>query len=213
MMSGTKHITIVLLVTIILLPALSARAGWLVYHKPAFKGQLVDIDTKQPINGAIVVVVYMKHALGLGSGTISSILEIKEAVTGKDGAFAVPAYTTVIQPFSWEVPCIFIIYKPGYARIDDFGLENVLLGKVDKDLEMSPFWNRHLKIRYLTSRVVEIPKVTSKDERKWSIPSLPSYELLESQHKLIEIISQEDEFLGFEKSDPYKTRSLMHNRR
>lgn len=170
MINITKLTIITFLVAAILFPALSAQAGWLIYHKPEFRGKVVDIDTKEPIEGAVVVAIYRKRTMGLGAGTISSIIEIKEALTDKDGLFRIPSYTTVIQPFSWEIPCTFIVYKSGYARAEDFGLESILIGKTTKDLEISASWDKDIKFRYLISGVIELPRVTTRQERLRALP-------------------------------------------
>ena len=79
-------------------------AGWLIYHKPAFKGKVIDAETKEPIEGAVVVVVYKKHSLISGpGGGYSSVIKVKEILTDKNGEFYFPSYTTVIQPNSIAV--------------------------------------------------------------------------------------------------------------
>jgi hypothetical protein len=89
----------------------SARADWILYHKPEFSGKIIDIDTKVPIEGLVVGVQYQKATLGLGAGQITSIINVQEALTGKDGNFKIPTYTTLIQPFSWKIPTTCIIFQ------------------------------------------------------------------------------------------------------
>ncbi|MBI5674216.1 MAG: carboxypeptidase regulatory-like domain-containing protein [Nitrospirae bacterium] len=89
--------------------------AWLTYHKPEFKGQVINAETKQPIDGAVVVAVYNKATMGVGAGSMSSVINIRETLTDKDGMFRIPSYTTLIQPFSWEISASFIIFKPGYG--------------------------------------------------------------------------------------------------
>jgi hypothetical protein len=38
-----------------LLSAATCNASWIVFHKPEFKGKIVDIDTNESIEGAVVV--------------------------------------------------------------------------------------------------------------------------------------------------------------
>ena len=76
-----------------------SNAGWLIYHKPEFKGKVIDAETKEPIEGAVVVVVYNKHSLLSGpGGGYSSVIKVKEALTDQNGEFHFPSYTTMIQP-------------------------------------------------------------------------------------------------------------------
>ncbi len=108
---------IMLMLPIVVMPA-SSKAGWLIYHEPIFNGKILDIDTKQPIEGAVIVVEYNKATIGLGAGSISSIINLRETLTDKEGNFHIPSYSTFIQPFSWQIPATVIIFKPGYASLE-----------------------------------------------------------------------------------------------
>ena len=104
-------------ITIILFLTNSAFAGWLIFHRPAFKGRVIDADTKEPIQGAVVVAVYQKHPMISGpAGGSSSIIKIKETLTDEKGEFFLSSYTTIIQPLAMEWDTEFIIYKPGYGK-------------------------------------------------------------------------------------------------
>lgn len=101
--------------------ATSSEAGWLIYHKPEFKGKVIDAETKEPIEGAVVVVVYNKHTLISGpGGGYTSVIKVKETLTDKNGEFYFSPYTTLIQPNSVEDTAEFIIYKPGYKSSAEF---------------------------------------------------------------------------------------------
>ena len=65
-MTTTKSIIFGLL--IIVLMGASSEASLLVYHKPEFKGRVLDAETKEPIEGAVVVVNYAKQRLVSGPG-------------------------------------------------------------------------------------------------------------------------------------------------
>jgi hypothetical protein len=190
-----------------------SQAGWLIYHEPEFKGTILDYDTKQPIEGAVVVAVYKKATMGLGAGSISSIINVREALTDKEGNFRIPSYTRLIQPFSWQIPTTFIIFKPGYACLE--------LGKFyftaeeTREQELPWLWNQEIKFKLRAHSVIELPKLNTRDERKKNIPSLPSWDsLLEKQENLIRLINEEEASLGMERSDPYKTReSILHGGR
>ncbi|MBI4653547.1 MAG: hypothetical protein HY752_00875 [Nitrospirae bacterium] len=144
----------------------SSEAGWLIYHKPAFKGKIIDIETREPIEGAVVVAIYYKYPIISGpAGGSSSIIDIREILTDKNGEFYIPPYTTIIQPLSEEDMANFIIYKPGYANIGELNLEGYFSGKETKDQEGTLFWNKELKFRLLANGVVELPKLMTWEER------------------------------------------------
>lgn len=169
-----------------------ASADWLIYHKPAFEGQILDAETKQPIEGAIVVALYNKRTMGLGAGTLSSVINIRETFTNKDGRFSIPSYTTFIQPFSWSVNTTFIIYKPGYVSIDGMNLEDFFAGrKVGRASQELPwFYNKTLVVRLRSPNIVELSAVKTKEERVRTIPARDP-ELRKMAPDLIRIINDE----------------------
>ncbi len=76
-----KNVLIIFfLISIFIFNASISHAGWLIYHKPEFKGKVIDTETKEPIEGVVVVAIYQKHPIisGPGGGS-SSIINIKEA--------------------------------------------------------------------------------------------------------------------------------------
>lgn len=177
----SARLAVILMVAAIILNFTESRcfADWLIYHKPAFEGQILDGNTKEPIEGAVVVALYNKRTIGLGAGTLSSVINIRETLTDKEGRFRIPSYTTLIQPFSWDAPANFIIYKPGYVAVDDLydrDLEGLfsekMVGMQGQEFEWLD--NKLLSFRYRSPNIVELPKPTTREERIRSLPSIPS---------------------------------------
>jgi len=144
--------------------AASSEAGWLIYHEPEFNGKILDIETKQPIEGAVVVVEYKKKTMGIGA-SMSSMFDVRETLTDKDGKFHFSPYTTLIQPFSWQIPTGFVIFKPGYASLK-LG-SGYFTGEVTKEQEGT--WPNLelevLKYRLRGSGTVELPKLVTRGQR------------------------------------------------
>ena len=114
-------ITFFIWALILALDVSQSYAGWLVYHKPEFKGIVIDAETKAPIEGAVMVVEYYTQPLITGpAGGSSSVMKVKETLTDKKGEYDFPPYTTLIQPNSIEDHAEFIIYKPGYKSSAEF---------------------------------------------------------------------------------------------
>lgn len=143
----------------------SACGSWLIYHKPEFSGKVIDAETKEPLEGAVIVAVYNKEIMSLGAGKLSSIINVREALTNKDGMFRIPSYTTIIQPFSWAYAVTFNIFKPGYASVDGLNLETNLSQEVGKDVELPWRYNKDLKFRF-APRLIGLPKVKTREERQ-----------------------------------------------
>lgn len=118
---------------------------WMGYHKPAFQGKVIDAETKEPIDGAVVVVIYKKYPIISGPGGGSqSIMDIKETLTNAKGEFNFPSYTTIIQPFSIEGSADFIIFKPGYGSFPDGRVSPPKMWLHDVPPGNSRYWDRNL---------------------------------------------------------------------
>jgi hypothetical protein len=166
----------------------------MVYHKPAFKGKVIDAETKEPIEGAVVVVTYSKTT-HLPPEAYSSVINVRETLTDKNGEFYIPSYMTIVQPLSSEEWARFIIFKPGYGSFPDWRISppKLMLSKVpygnywygERDLTfeeffsgevgtVKEFWGREIfsnekpqKIK-LTFGLVELPKLKTREEREKS---------------------------------------------
>lgn len=171
-------------------------ASWLIYHKPEFKGRVIDADTKEPIEGAVAVVVYKKHTLISGpGGGYASVVSVKETLTDKNGDFYFPSYTTLIQPNSIEDYAEFIIYRPGYGSLPSFiapeqrirppiglslgDLETFFSKEIgsqgEVEISVITIGNRtEWKSVKLTFGIVELPKLKTREERLKAQPSAPT---------------------------------------
>jgi hypothetical protein len=191
---------------ILVFTALPACGSWLVYHKPEFKGRLIDAETKQPIEGVVVVAMYRSHPIISGpAGGSSSIIHVKEALTDARGEFHIPSYTTLIQPNSYEDRTDFIIYKPGYAsyprrwqepRIYPFdycGPEILFSKEIGAKGEIR---NRGQVIPIMYG-LAELPRLEGKEQRLRAVPSTNPAELSPEDIPLLyEAINKERKRFG-----------------
>lgn len=147
----------------------TCHASWLIYHKPEYRGRVVDIDTGQPIEGAVVIAKYEKETFAPPVEPKSSVIHVKETLTDKDGRFVFPSYITIIQPFSWSYDVSFLIFKPGYLCYGWSVLEDMFSGKDDAVVERNPIWNKKIKYRFDVSGTILLPKITSYEDRSNSL--------------------------------------------
>lgn len=209
-----KLSTLILVIASILLTSGRSEAIWPIFHQPAFNGRILDIETRRPIEGAVVVVIYNQRLLGSGKGESSSIINVKEALTDKDGKFHIPAYTTVLATlFTKQDSTTFLIYKPGYASVT-LGLKMHFSGGGVADREIAPWDDPVLsgkyRIRLRTPGIVELPRLQTKDERLRSMPELPDkLDHLARQKELIRLINEERKDLGEPEMDPYRERRVL----
>jgi len=163
-------------------------SGYLLFHKPAFRGKVIDAETKKPIEGAVVVAIYNKKVFAVHEMS-SSVINAKEALTDKKGKFYFPSYSTImLGPFSYEHYATFIIYKPGYGRLPHNRIHS--LSRVSLDQKETYFlaenfgkpgeipvrtvgtWN-YTKQK-VTFGLVELPLLKTRKDRLNAIPGRPT---------------------------------------
>ena len=195
-----KHlIASIISVTIIVSFTVSAFAGWLIYYKPAFKGKVIDAESKEPIEGAVVVVLYTKHVYG-PSGGYGSVIKIREILTDKKGEFSFPSYTTVIHPISREDFADFIVYKPGYGNFPNSQVSPPTFVDWEKffseDYGTTKIVRKRSKSATVTFGVVELPRLTTRKERLRAIPAAPTDFGLKELPLLFKALNEETKRFG-----------------
>lgn len=135
---------------------LSACATPLTYSAKEIQGQIVDADTNQPIEGAIVVAQWVLFEGGIGHGGHKGRLHIHETVTDKNGRYFIPAWGPKTHPPMTELddrdPEILIFksqYEPktlynnvmreGSVRVSDWDRKAVKLMRAKRSLEDQAF--------------------------------------------------------------------------
>ena len=193
--------TYFIFIVIILTVNTTSFASWLIFHKPAFRGKVIDTQTKEPIEGAVVVVMYKTDPIisGPGGGS-SSLIKIKETLTDEKGEFYFSSYTTIIQPNSIEDHAGFLIYKPGYMSIPDAVTTQLNMSLPNKEkfflaeyfgkpaeIVHEPFGKRKIEVakqkngkQKLTFGLIELPRLKTREERLRAIPSSPTGRIKDS---------------------------------
>lgn len=94
-------------------------------HGETFKGKVIDADTKEPIEGAVVVAEWIKERAGI-AGPITFLKDVKETLTDKNGEWVIKGprgrkggnitaiFTFITFTYSTRPP-VFIVFKPGYC--------------------------------------------------------------------------------------------------
>jgi hypothetical protein len=184
--------------------------GWIIYHKPAFHGRVIDAETKEPIEGAVVVAIYeafpIIHMPGGGS---NKRIGVQETLTGKKGNFHIPSYTTIIFPFWARAGVDFVIYKPGYGswpglnvrpieKMSRWAVEHFFstkqIGEPGTIVEKWEEWEKY----DVTFGVVELPKLKTWEERTRSMGSADLHREFSTKKikNLMRLINEERKNLG-----------------
>jgi len=99
---------------LIALIILSLQTGCLyaVRHDGPYHGKVVDEQTREPIEGAVVLGWWNVHHFGLGGG-YGTYHDAKEVLTDKNGEFTIPGQG--LRILSSLEPMDFLIFKAGYT--------------------------------------------------------------------------------------------------
>ncbi len=93
----------------------TSHAGF-IFHKPAYHGKIIDHETKEPLEGVVVIVIYSTtDVIGGPGGPSSRDIGARETLTDENGFFTIPSYTAMVSPIARADGTKFIIFKPGYS--------------------------------------------------------------------------------------------------
>lgn len=150
-----------------------------------YYGKVIDSDTKEPIEGAAVLVVSYTEEYG-PAGAITRFADAIETVTDKNGEFKIPPYrVTVFRPLQgWDKYGYFTIFKPGY-------------GCYPSHKYAGPMFIPNGTLPVNEHVIIELPKLSTRLERIESTHcSPPSYIPYLKANKFIDLINKENKSLG-----------------
>lgn len=175
-----KRLSLISFTLMILIFPTYSHAGWLLYSKPEFRGRVIDAETKVPIEGAVVVVLYEKWEFGGPGGGNTLPMDAKETLTDQNGEFYFPSYRSLIGPLSRVSDVSFIIFTPGYksitriegTKIPDeryFSISKDMIGK-DGEIKYVDHFGALITWRGFIG-VVELNRDRTREERQKARPS------------------------------------------
>lgn len=171
-----------------------------IFSRPdrTYSGRAIDADTKKPIEGAVVVVSWLKARATL-AGDDTNFYDVKETLTDKEGRWTIEGHEGNCDKILHStlkligISCIrepsFIVFKPGYCSWSSrsFGL--------DVCKKMKPGG----KGGFLRGEDTELPKLTNKEDRIRVLPScITGKNAIEKQKEFIRVINDESKNLGLE---------------
>jgi hypothetical protein len=173
-----------------------------------FRGKVIDADTKQPIEGAVVVVSWSEER-ATPAGPTSRLKDVKETLTDKNGMWTIEgpkggnvgdikAIFSFLTGTYFTNPPQFIVFKPSYCS-----------WPVGFDIDackrkIKPEGNN----KVAEGVTVELPRATSREDRKHSLPS-PFHKdgngsFYSKQGAFIKLINEESRNLGLSEYDDLK---------
>jgi len=175
--------------------------GWLIFHERSFKGKVIDAETKEPIEGAVIVAQYYIRVL-VPTGSHSILTDLQEALTGKNGEFSIPSLTRFIHPLGTGDKTFFLVWKPGYKKeeIRDSHFFTKEPGTVE-DLAVQT--EKGFEMKSVRLGIVELKKVKTMEERRKEIPTrVGEFPDFRKQKEFIRLINEERILFGFK---PFET--------
>ena len=154
-----------------------------------WKGKVMDVETKEPLEGAVVLAVW-ERVYRTPYGPSSYFYEAKEVVTNKGGVFEVPSYTPInlLPIISNMRGPLFTIFKPGYGSVNGMALGGYFTGKAQEEQDFNLDGKRY---RYAPG-VIELPRLKTMEERKRGQPSpVGGKNDWKKQQELIKALRQE----------------------
>lgn len=192
---------IALLVTWLVCPQESqAASGWIFYWDGSYHGKVIDAETKEPIEGAVVVATYAVSCYRIVQQNAKAV-GVQEALTQANGEFRIPSYWTVTTPECWPRFTSFTVFKPWYHT---FPVSAAFIGKGLDPRVYSPE-NPTLKRSediFRAGAIIELPPIkTAKDLRE--IDVFFSLDISPFKHKLPHLKRLEEELMVLKyPSDP-----------
>lgn len=104
--------------------AVAACAASGLYSDGPFRGKVVDAETRQPLEGTVVLAVWYKiPPIGGPGGPRSQFYDAQEVLTDAGGEFTLSGVRGFF-PLSEILGPVFIIFKPGYGSFPRFAPSN-----------------------------------------------------------------------------------------
>lgn len=161
-------------VSVIALPLLLLAASAPAYEPtgpPPLTSQVVDAETGQPLEGAVVLVYWTRCWPSPGGWAGCTFYDAEETVTGPDGRYRIRSRFTYTIPLITQVRFAeLVIFKPGYGPFQ---------WRLSGDTE-----------------VMALPPLKTREERLEKLVTSPGFVPAEYQKRLLEAIRRERAYLG-----------------
>lgn len=151
-----------------------------------YLGRVVDAQTGEPLEGAVVLIHFNTKEYTLGGGPRSSFVDALEVLTDEKGEFTIPAYRAWVFrfPHQWDCYAHITVFKPGYAA---YPMSEYVDPKFIPTYSIPPS-------EYL---IIDIPKLRSFEDRRLNLGAIiPVGVPSKKMRKLANLIQIERQHLG-----------------
>lgn len=178
---------------------LTFGCGWIMYLDRGYQGTIIDADTKEPVESAVVVAVYSadcSRPIGIHTKTLGA----RETLTDANGAFRTPLFWAISTPDCFKSFTKFTVFKGGYGYSHDAYLFHLPINNRPPFYKVPtnyiPFDRSYDLVEDLFRKgvIIEFPRLKTTEERKKAMPHV-EWELRKDMPELIKALDAEDEYL------------------
>src|SRR5882762_4876870 len=127
-----------------------------------WQAQVVSAETKQPLEGVVVLAWWTKHVRSFG-GPSEEYRDSQEVLTDKDGRFTIASrWFFSLNPLVFFRGPFFFLFKPGYGYFRWPGFEGSEEWPKEKQKELGTA----AKLLQLDGIVLEVPRLESIEQRR-----------------------------------------------
>jgi hypothetical protein len=180
----TAIVAMVLMVSV-LSPACSLAAG-------PWKGQVVDGETRKPLEGVVVLALWFKRYPGLHGPTIGQYYDSEEILTDADGRFKIASRWTLNPFVSYDEPELYLL-KSGYGRWQFRDYDKYSKDTFEQQKQIRAEWEQLAG----SGVVLELPKLKTRKEMLESLDR-PLHVPFERMPKYMDAYNRERVRLGLD---------------
>ena len=177
-------------------PFAFGSTGSIYYFDGPWKGAVIDSETKEPIEGAVVVTIWEKK-YGGPTGPYSYFLDAVEVLTDRDGKFLIPRFwkLNLVPILSWIEGPTFQIFKPGYTAFPGSAYDYFQKYFPASPLRVGEIARERL---FKNGVVVELLKLKTREERRMNVPGWIDDVGSEKLPAFYRLVNEENRNLGLE---------------
>lgn len=176
-----------------------------VFAAGPWKGRIIDMETKEPLEGAVVLAVW-ERVYRTPAGPNSYFYEAKEVITDREGRFEISSYTptNLLPLISYMRGPYFTFFKPGYLSLSRYDYGAFFLeGTREAPVELPEM----RKVFRLAPGIIELPKLKTREERLKHLPgsSDPFRNHYDKKRNYMRLLGIESKELGLQpETEPTK---------
>jgi hypothetical protein len=174
-----------ILAMVLIAPPASHAYDWAHPGEGPWRGQVVDRQTRQPLDGVVVVAVWDKRYGSVGGWAGGGYFASEEVVTGLDGRFTIQSLKKIpFDPFAIIKGPEFYVFKGGYGEWQFPGQHEWQKLDVDESMkrldeawrlfngdgvviELTPLKTREARLRFMSLVSTPMSDVPQRDIQKY----------------------------------------------